>query len=61
MQHGQLDGKMLGALLTGVNRAFPFVKGKVDYKDPQASIGPRPPPRKKGDYKDFCTHDKFEL
>ena len=36
MQHGQLDGKMLGALLTGVNRAFPFVKGKVVYKDPQA-------------------------
>ena len=24
---GQLDAKMLGALLTGVNRAFPFLKG----------------------------------
>ena len=23
-----LDGKMLSALLTGVNRAFPFIKGK---------------------------------
>ena len=61
MQHGQLDGKMLGALLTGVNRAFPFVKGKVVYKDSQACHEPRPPPRKKGDYKDICRHDKFEL
>ena len=28
VQQGQLDGKMLGGLLTGVNRAFPFLKGK---------------------------------
>lgn len=28
MNQGQLDAKMLGALLTGVNRAFPFLKGK---------------------------------
>jgi fido (protein-threonine AMPylation protein) len=27
VQKGQLDAKMLGALLTGVNRAFPFLKG----------------------------------
>ena len=46
MQHGQLDGKMLGALLTGVNRAFPFMKGKVVYKDPQACLEPRPPSKK---------------
>lgn len=27
VKKGQLDAKMLGALLTGVNRAFPFLKG----------------------------------
>ena len=27
VKRGQLDAKMLGALLTGVNRAFPFMKG----------------------------------
>ena len=27
MKEGQLNAKMLGALLTGVNRAFPFLKG----------------------------------
>ena len=28
VKKGQLDAKMLGALLTGVNRAFPFLKGR---------------------------------
>ena len=27
VDRGELDAKMLGALLTGVNRAFPFLKG----------------------------------
>ena len=31
VQRGQLDAKMLGALLTGVNRAFPFLKGTSMY------------------------------
>ena len=26
IQEGQLDAKMLSALLTGINRAFPFIK-----------------------------------
>ena len=29
IQKKQLDSKMLSGLLTGVNRAFPFLKGKV--------------------------------
>lgn len=29
VKKGQLDAKMLGALLTGVNRAFPFMKGRL--------------------------------
>ena len=32
MKKGQLDAKMLGALLTGVNRAFPFMKGKASMR-----------------------------
>jgi len=26
IQEGQLDARMLSALLTGINRAFPFIK-----------------------------------
>ncbi len=28
MKKGEVDSKMLSALLTGVNRAYPFAKGK---------------------------------